>query len=428
MKEKFKKEKIRRYMIIIGVICLVSTFVITVGELFGPKKEKVIPGINIVNKDNVEQESFRALYGDRLFKLQNQVENLSDKFDKFLENQIQNPSIPRIEVPPVPGQPQVSVPGQLKQDNITNATEEINKIITYPNQLNQNNQLQIQKQKELEFQKQKEEFLRNLNPEMLQPKPIEKTIIIDKASSAKKEEVEEITEYNRKKAEDTIPAGTFVEGILLSGLDAPTGNAAKAEPHPVLINLKGKAYLPNKWKSDIKECYVLGSGYGDISSERAYIRAEVFSCTKTSGDILERKIDGYVAGEDGKVGLAGTVISKQGSMLARTMVAGFLEGVATAFNESETNYSIGDEGVIKSFDSSEAGGMAAFAGMSRAAERLSEFYMGLVNQMFPVIEINAGRVIDIVFLKQVNLNETEEDYRPNFDIDKFSRKVSSGGK
>ena len=144
MKEKFKKEKIRRYMIIIGVICLVSTFVITVGELFGPKKEKVIPGINIVNKDNVEQESFRALYGDRLFKLQNQVENLSDKFDKFLENQIQNPSIPRIEVPPVPGQPQVSVPGQLKQDNITNATEEINKIITYPNQLNQKNQLQIQ--------------------------------------------------------------------------------------------------------------------------------------------------------------------------------------------------------------------------------------------------------------------------------------------
>ena len=412
MKERFKKEKIRNTMIMVGVILVVSVFVIFVGELFGPKEEKVIPGVNIVNKDKLEQESFRRLYGEKLTIMEQRMKELTQTLDYLKENinKGTTPTIDRktIQEPGEPITPPPSIFGEEGQQERFSEKDE---------------KTEEEKQEE-QFEQMKQDFLRQLRPEDLQPKTYDNLIVIDQAEFEKETE-EEKQEYKRKHAEDTIPSGTFVEGILLSGVDAPTGTQAKSEPHPVLVNLKDKAFLPNKWRSDIKECFVVGSAYGDISAERAYIRSETLSCTKHDGSILERKIDGYVSGEDGKVGLAGTVVSKQGAMLARTLVAGFLEGVATAFNESNTNYQIGDEGVVKSFDSSEAGGMAAFSGMARAAERLSEFYMNMVNQMFPVVEINAGRVVNVVFLKQINLDETQEDYRPKFDIEKVS--VTKGG-
>ena len=412
MKERFKKEKIRNTMIMVGVILVVSVFVIFVGELFGPKEEKVIPGVNIVNKDKLEQESFRRLYGEKLTIMEQRMKELTQTLDYLKENinKGTTPTIDRktIQEPGEPITPPPSIFGEEGQQERFSEKDE---------------KTEEEKQEE-QFEQMKQDFLRQLRPEDLQPKTYDNLIVIDQAEFEKETE-EEKQEYKRKHAEDTIPSGTFVEGILLSGVDAPTGTQAKSEPHPVLVNLKDKAFLPNKWRSDIKECFVVGSAYGDISAERAYIRSETLSCTKHDGSILERKIDGYVSGEDGKVGLAGTVVSKQGAMLARTLVAGFLEGVATAFNESNTNYQIGDEGVVKSFDSSEAGGMAAFSGMARAAERLSEFYMNMVNQMFPVVEINAGRVVNVVFLQQINLDETQEDYRPKFDIEKVS--VTKGG-
>ena len=38
-------------------------------------------------------------------------------------------------------------------------------------------------------------------------------------------------------AETYIPAGAFMRGVLLSGLDAPTGGQAQQNPHPVLIEV-----------------------------------------------------------------------------------------------------------------------------------------------------------------------------------------------
>ena len=408
MKERFKKEKIRNTMIMIGVIAVVSVFVIFVGELFGPKEEKVIPGVNIVDKEELEQESFRRLYGEKLTVMERRMKELTQTLDYLKEN------IDK-KTPPTTGRKTIQEPGEP----ITPPPSIFGEGEQRGERFSEEDEKSEEEKQEEQFEQMKQDFLRQLRPEDLQPKTYDNLIVIDQAE-LKKETDEEKQEFKRKHAEDTIPSGTFVEGILLSGVDAPTGNQAKSEPHPILVNLKDKAFLPNKWRSDIKECFVVGSAYGDISAERAYIRSETLSCTKKDGSILERKIDGYVSGEDGKVGLAGTVVSKQGSMLARTLVAGFLEGVATAFNESNTNYQIGDEGVVKSFDSSEAGGMAAFSGMARAAERLSEFYMNMVNQMFPVVEINAGRVVNVVFLQQINLDETQEDYRPKFDIEKVS--------
>src|SRR3989304_3626567 len=102
-----------------------------------------------------------------------------------------------------------------------------------------------------------------------------------------------------------IPSGAFTRAILLGGLDAPTGGQAQRNPQPVLLRLVDNAVLPNHFRSRIKECFVIGAGYGDMSSERAYIRTESLSCVTRDGTAIDVPIKGYVAGEDGKAGMRG---------------------------------------------------------------------------------------------------------------------------
>ena len=59
-----------------------------------------------------------------------------------------------------------------------------------------------------------------------------------------------------------IPAGSILSGNLLNGLDAPTGKGARREPFPVLARLKVEAILPNRFRADVRECFLVSAGYG----------------------------------------------------------------------------------------------------------------------------------------------------------------------
>ena len=67
---------------------------------------------------------------------------------------------------------------------------------------------------------------------------------------------------------------------------------------------------------------MIGAGYGDISAERAYIRTENLSCVRHDGRTLEVKIHGSIFGEDGKVGVRGRLVSKQGRDPRNALIAG----------------------------------------------------------------------------------------------------------
>ncbi|MDO8775940.1 MAG: conjugal transfer protein TraB, partial [Burkholderiaceae bacterium] len=71
---------------------------------------------------------------------------------------------------------------------------------------------------------------------------------------------------------------SFTRGTLLGGLDAPTGGQSQSNPHPVLIRLSDNSILPNRFRGEYRDCFVVAAGYGDISSERAYLRTESLSC------------------------------------------------------------------------------------------------------------------------------------------------------
>ena len=104
--------------------------------------------------------------------------------------------------------------------------------------------------------------------------------------------------------------------------------------------------LPNRFLAEYRECFVIAAGYGDISSERAYLRTELLSCVRPNGDPLEVKIQGSVFGEDGKVGMRGRLVTKQGQMLANALLAGVVSGIGQGFSQANTTYSTSPLGSV----------------------------------------------------------------------------------
>ena len=81
-----------------------------------------------------------------------------------------------------------------------------------------------------------------------------------KVALERKEEEEKV-----KNVEDSIPAGAFAKAVLLSGVDASTSLSATSEPKPILVRIIDTGTLPRKFKSDLKDCHIIASGYGDIT-------------------------------------------------------------------------------------------------------------------------------------------------------------------
>ncbi len=200
-----------------------------------------------------------------------------------------------------------------------------------------------------------------------------------------------------------IPSGAFTRAILLGGLDAPTGGQSQRNPQPVLLRLVDNAVLPNHFRSRIKECFVVGAGYGDVSSERAYIRTESLSCVTRDGTAIDVPIKGYVAGEDGKAGMRGRLVSKQGQLLANALLAGVASGIGQALQQSSTTMSVSPLGATSTVEPGKQFEAGFGTGVGKALDRLAQYYISLAEKVFPVIEIDAGRTVDVVITQGISL-------------------------
>lgn len=202
---------------------------------------------------------------------------------------------------------------------------------------------------------------------------------------------------------DSIPAGAFTSAILLNGLDAPTGGLAKTNPIPVLMLLLNNGTLPNRFHSRVKHCFVTGAGYGDLSAERAYIRLEKLSCVMRDGKLLDADVEGYIAGEDGKNGLRGIVISKQGEMIAKALFAGLASGMGQSLSQSYSSVSTSPLGSVQTVNPSEVAQAGVASGVGKALDKIADFYIARANELYPVVEVDSNRRGDVILNKRVPL-------------------------
>jgi len=213
-----------------------------------------------------------------------------------------------------------------------------------------------------------------------------------------------------------LPAGAFAKAVLLSGLDAPTGGLAKTNPQPVLLRLLDPGTLPNRYRSHIRECFVTAAGYGDLASERAYLRLEKLSCVLNEGRVLEVSLKGFITGEDGKAGLRGRLVSKQGQLIARALISGIAGGIGSGVAQSYTSLSTNALGNVQSVDPAKIAQYGFANGFASALDRISKWYLDRANEVYPVLEVDAGRTVDVVLNEGLDL-----------DADKPDRTAHNGG-
>lgn len=219
------------------------------------------------------------------------------------------------------------------------------------------------------------------------------------ASNSEKDKPSDI-----KNVSTYLPSNSFIKGTLIVALSANTGGNASSDPTPFLVRLTDLAKLPNEFRANLRSCMVGGSGWGDLSTERIKMRTTNLSCILKNGQAIDIPIDGYIAGEDAKPGMRGMVISHAGTVAAKATLAGFIQGigqVGQAMGQTQTITPLG--GVTTTISPQQAVTAGVGSGISQAGSNLSQYYMSMLQQISPSIEVTAGRHVTVIFTKGVEL-------------------------
>jgi len=207
-------------------------------------------------------------------------------------------------------------------------------------------------------------------------------------------------QFDKQQAGNYIPSGTFARIVVLNGLDAPTGGQSQQNPSPVLLQIVDNATLPNGFKVNLKNCILTGNGFGDVAAERANIRLDRMSCVDPNGGAIDLQVRGYVAGEDGKAGMRGRLVTKTGQMLANALLASVGSGIGEAFKNASETTTINPLGGATTTTNAGDGFVKGFGGgTQRAFDMLARYYITLAEKTFPIVEVDGGRVADIVFTR-----------------------------
>lgn len=219
-----------------------------------------------------------------------------------------------------------------------------------------------------------------------------------------------VAEKKIKTVDNTIPAGTIAPSVLLSGVDATVALEASSDPIPMLLRIVDLGTLPRGFSGDMEDCHIVASGYGDLSSERVFARAETLSCVeRSSGEIIETSVAGFIAGGDGRAGIRGRVVSKEGKYLARGFAGGIFSGLSHIANPPASGaiLPLSTDGKIPREKTSDLFRSGVSQGVGNSLDQISQYYIKRAEQIQPIIQVSAGQAVDIVFTSSSSIGSTE---------------------
>lgn len=209
----------------------------------------------------------------------------------------------------------------------------------------------------------------------------------------------EIVYDQPKSMKNYIPEGTYFTGHLLGGIVVSTAmNTPDENATPVIIQLDARNNIRNQSttnmarqnKLNLGKCRILGSSYGDISSERAIIRLEKLICEQ-NGSYITSKIAGQLHGPDGYNGIKGTVVSTNAKHIKNALIGGLISGVAGSA-KGQAAVSMSGSGIITSPQKSVGDLLTSGAqqGATSAAEKVADYYLRQAEAMSPVLTVPSG--------------------------------------
>ncbi|MGL6029916.1 MAG: TrbI/VirB10 family protein [Legionella sp.] len=213
----------------------------------------------------------------------------------------------------------------------------------------------------------------------------------------------------KKTPDNYVPSGTFANAVILGGADADASvNGERQNNGVMLFKIVSDGVLPNNQRSHLKGCFVTGSTYGDISSERAYVVLDKLSCAQQDRPLLDKSVTGW-AFFAGKAGIKGKATMRDGKIMAWAGVSGALSGVAQAAQAAQSIQNITPYGATSILPSNRVAGFAGLGGTSKAADQLSNYYIRRAEQYHPIIQVGSGNLVNIVFKDGFSLLPEEDE-------------------
>ena len=212
-----------------------------------------------------------------------------------------------------------------------------------------------------------------------------------------------------------LPAGSHAEAVVLAGVDASAGVSSQGDPRPVLLRLTGPAWSAAEGgkalEVDVAGCTVTGAAYGDLSSEKVYVRLRTLTCAGPQpGTVIETGVAGFVAGS-GKVGVRGPVVSREGALVEKAFLAGLVSGAGeTAANVFQPGTS-GEGGSVDAGSLADLGRAGLGAGAGSAGRRVADYLIRRAEQYQPVIQLQTGTPVTVVFIEGARIDGREDEQR-----------------
>lgn len=198
--------------------------------------------------------------------------------------------------------------------------------------------------------------------------------------------------------------GSFVRAVLIGAADADASVDGQSSTTPILFKVLENGTLPNGYQSHLKGCFVVGSVYGDISSERGEVKLQTISCIKNGVSIVKQlNGNGLVYDDSGRGGIKGVPYMNTTKLLWDAGLSGFASGIGSALSQSATTQSVSPLGTTTTVNAGQVAEYGAASGASQALGLLAQYYIKRANQYHPVIQLNPGAIVDLMFIQQFNL-------------------------
>ena len=228
-----------------------------------------------------------------------------------------------------------------------------------------------------------------------------------------------------RSARNYVWAGTFAEGVLLTGILGDAGINGSKNMGTAMIRLTTGGIMPNEQHSHLESCFALVSTYGDLSGSSVVLHLETLSC---AGKVVnfEQRVYGSVFDLDAMQDLRGTSILKTKPLLSYTAAAGVLAGIGDGLRSYGSVQAVNSNGSYTTISPGALAQSAAGGGISNPANRISDYVMKIADIYHPLVVARAGRRVSVLFTKGFWIDKEHQVYESGKAIDEREAQQRAG--
>lgn len=196
-----------------------------------------------------------------------------------------------------------------------------------------------------------------------------------------------------------VPAGSFGEATLLTGVFAPTAG----EPLPVLLRLEAALVGPRRSRVPLRDAFLVGKASGDPNSRRAVVQLQTLSTLAADGTPAEAAVNGWVTDDDGIQGLRGQYVWRADEVIALSTLGGAMSGAAEAMSRRETTSQVTPLGGAQETVTGDPLKFSGYRALASGFGRLSDMVSARAQEIVPAVYVPNARRVTVAFISGATL-------------------------